>query len=292
MKRILITGANSYIGTSFENFMAQFGEDYQIDTIDMRGNSWREKDFSGYDSLIHVAGIVHVKEKNDQLYYQVNRDLAVETAKKAKKDGVKQFIFFSSMSIYGMDTGVITKETKPNPKNAYGKSKLAAEELLKELQADDFQICVLRPPMIYGPNSVGNYSRLAKLAKKTPIFPKVNNQRSMLYIGNLSAFLKLMIDTTLSGTFHPQNKEFVNTSEMVKLISKVNNLNLFLVPGFGEIIKKLSKYFNILNKIFGSLTYSDGTVGFPNSQYNEIKLSYQVVEIDQSILYSEQKGEI
>ncbi|MBO6357943.1 NAD-dependent epimerase/dehydratase family protein [Enterococcus casseliflavus] len=287
MKRILITGANSYIGTSFENFMAQFGEDYQIDTIDMRGNSWREKDFSGYDSLIHVAGIVHVKEKNDQLYYQVNRDLAVETAKKAKKDGVKQFIFFSSMSIYGMDTGVITKETKPNPKNAYGKSKLAAEELLRELQADDFQICVLRPPMIYGPNSVGNYPRLAKLAKKTPIFPKVNNQRSMLYIGNLSAFLKLMIDTTLSGTFHPQNKEYVNTSEMVKLIAKTNRKKLYLVPGFSGIITIFSSQVSTLRKVFGTLVYDEKTQGFPGSICNNKLMTYQNKNFDDSILETE-----
>ncbi|MEO1781386.1 NAD-dependent epimerase/dehydratase family protein [Enterococcus diestrammenae] len=287
MKRILITGANSYIGTSFENFMAQFGEDYQIDTIDMRGDSWREKDFSGYDSLIHVAGIVHVKEKNDQLYYQVNRDLAVETAKKAKKDGVKQFIFFSSMSIYGMDTGVITKETKPNPKNAYGKSKLAAEELLRELQADDFQICVLRPPMIYGPNSVGNYPRLAKLAKKTPIFPKVNNQRSMLYIGNLSAFLKLMIDTTLSGTFHPQNKEYVNTSEMVKLIAKTNRKKLYLVPGFSGIITVFSSQVSTLRKVFGTLVYDEKTQGFPGSTCNNKLMTYQNKNFDDSILETE-----
>lgn len=287
MKRILITGANSYIGTSFENYMAQFGSDYQIDTVDMRGDSWREKDFSGYDSLIHVAGIVHVKEKNDQLYYQVNRDLAVETAKKAKKDGVKQFIFFSSMSIYGMDTGVITKETKPNPKNAYGKSKLAAEELLRELQADDFQICVLRPPMIYGPNSVGNYPRLAKLAKKTPIFPKVNNQRSMLYIGNLSAFLKLMIDTTLSGTFHPQNKEYVNTSEMVKLIAKTNRKKLYLVPGFSGIITVFSSQVSTLRKVFGTLVYDDKTQGFPGSTCNNKLMTYQNKNFDDSILETE-----
>ena len=153
MKRILITGANSYVGTSFEKYMTQFGSDYQIETIDMRGEDWKKADFSGFDSIIHVAGIVHVKEKNDNLYYKVNRDLAFETAKKAKADRVKQFIFFSSMSIFGMDTGIITDKTKPNPKTPYGKSKLAAEGLLKELESESFRICILRPPMIYGPNS-------------------------------------------------------------------------------------------------------------------------------------------
>ena len=126
MKKILITGANSYIGTSFEKYLKEnYPDEYIVDTVDMIDGSWREKSFAGYDSVFHVAGIAHQKEtkKNAHLYYEVNRDLAVETAKKAKSEGVKQFIFLSSMSVYGMDTGVITKETKPNPKSNYGKSK-------------------------------------------------------------------------------------------------------------------------------------------------------------------------
>ncbi|MDT2757483.1 NAD-dependent epimerase/dehydratase family protein [Enterococcus asini] len=289
MKRILITGANSYIGTSFEKYIAKFGNDYQVDTIDMHGDAWREVDFSGYDSIIHVAGIVHVKERNDELYYQVNRDLAFETAKKAKEDGAKQFIFFSSMSIFGLDTGVITNTTKPNPKTPYGKSKLAAEGLLKGLEAESFIVCILRPPMIYGPNSVGNYPKLAKLAKKIPVFPKVNNQRSMLYIGNLSAFLKLMIDTRLSGTFHPQNKEYANTSEMVKLIAEAHDRNLLLLPGFSGVIKLASTRVGVLRKVFGSLIYQKNTVGFPDSKFHHIKLEYQDKNFKNSIFESENK---
>ena len=159
--------------------------------------------------------------------------------------------------------------------------------MLRELQADDFQICVLRPPMIYGPNSVGNYPRLAKLAKKTPIFPKVNNQRSMLYIGNLSAFLKLMIDTTLSGTFHPQNKEYVNTSEMVKLIAKTNRKKLYLVPGFSGIITVFSSQVSTLRKVFGTLVYDDKTQGFPGSTCNNKLMTYQNKNFDDSILETE-----
>ena len=127
MKKILITGANSYIGTSFEKYIKEnYPNDYIVDTVDMIDDSWREKNFSGYDSVFHVAGIAHQKEtkENAHLYYEVNRDLAIETAKKAKSDGAKRFIFLSSMSVYGMDTGVITRETEPNPKSNYGKSKL------------------------------------------------------------------------------------------------------------------------------------------------------------------------
>lgn len=289
MKRILITGASSYVGTSFENYMSQFGSDYQIETIDMRNNAWRDTSFSVYDAIIHVAGIVHVKEKNDGLYYQVNRDLAFETAKKAKADGTKQFIFFSSMSVFGMDTGVITDKTMPNPTTPYGKSKLAAEVFLKEIESESFRICILRPPMIYGPNSVGNYPKLAKLAKKSPIFPKINNQRSMLYIGNLSAFLKLMLDNNLSGTFHPQNGQYVNTSEMVKLIADANNKNLRVIPGFSKIIELISARIGVFRKVFGSLIYQESTIGFPGSKLLSLRLEYQDKEFKDSIFESEKK---
>ena len=141
MKKILITGANSYIGTSFEKYLNNnYFNDYEVDTADMIDGTWREKSFNGYDVVFHVAGIAHQKENknNAHIYYEVNRDLAVETAKKAKNDGVKQFIFLSSMSVYGMETGVITKKTSPSPKTNYGKSKLQAEEHITSLRDESF----------------------------------------------------------------------------------------------------------------------------------------------------------
>lgn len=63
MKKILITGANSYIGTSFEKWLSQWLDDYKVDTFDMIDGTWKEKDFSQYDTVFHVAGIVHIKEK-------------------------------------------------------------------------------------------------------------------------------------------------------------------------------------------------------------------------------------
>ena len=106
MKRILITGANSYIGTSFAEYMAQWPDAYQVDAVDMIDGTWREKDFSGYDCIYHVAGIAHsdvgvITEEQKSLYYKVNTDLTIETAQKAKNEGVKQFIFMSSAIVYG-----------------------------------------------------------------------------------------------------------------------------------------------------------------------------------------------
>ncbi|MDN6664501.1 MAG: NAD-dependent epimerase/dehydratase family protein, partial [Tetragenococcus koreensis] len=176
MKRILITGKNSYIGRTFIDWVEEDNIDYEIDTIDLKNPDWKKQDFSRYDCIIHLAAIVHKKDQEDAIYYKVNRDLAVEVAQKAKNEGVTQFILFSTMSVYGMNQGIINKETKPLPKTPYGKSKLEAEKGIIKLQDENFCVSILRPPMIYGPNATGNYNRLSKLSKKINVFTKINNQ--------------------------------------------------------------------------------------------------------------------
>lgn len=255
MKKILITGAGSYIGTSFEKYMEKFGNDYSVDTVDMIGDSWKSKSFSGYDCVFHVAGIAHQKEtiENAHLYYEVNRNLAIATAKKAKRDGVKQFVLLSSMSVYGMDTGVITKQTVPHPKSHYGKSKLQADERIVKLDCDTFKVVILRPPMVYGKGCKGNYQRLRSFALKSPIFPDYPNKRSMVYIDNLCDFVKDVIDKHKCGLFFPQNSEYVNTSEMVKEIAKGNGRKIHFTKVFNPIIKIMP--LGIVKKVFGNLVY-------------------------------------
>lgn len=255
MKRILITGANSYIGTSFEKYVKQWPKEYTVDTIDMIKGTWKEKSFSGYDVVFHVAGIAHIKEtkKNAPLYYKVNRDLTYEVAKKAKKEGIKQFVFLSSMSVYGIETGVITRETIPVPKSNYGKSKLQAEKLIVPLESSTFKISILRPPMIYGPGCKGNYVRLEKFALKSPIFPNIKNKRSMIYIDNLCEFVKQIIDECSTGLFFPQNEDYICTSEMVKEIAEVHGKKIYMTKLFNPILKMLN--ISIINKVFGNLVY-------------------------------------
>ena len=272
MKKILITGANSYIGTSFKKWMTQFQDEYQIDTLSVRGDAWREHDFSGYDTVFHVAGIAHadvskVSEETKQLYYTVNRDLAIETAKKYKQDlsGKNgQFIYMSSIIIYGEETNinkkrVITPDTKPNPSNFYGDSKLQAEIGLQPLDDDTFHVAILRPPMIYGPGSKGNYQQLVKLANKLPIFPDVKNERSMLHIDKLSEFIKERIDAQDSGVFFPQNDQYVRTSHMVRDIAQENGKKIYLFSYMNWAIRLLGyvpgKIGRLTNKAFGNLVY-------------------------------------
>lgn len=277
MKKILITGANSYIGKSLAKWLGNHSGNYNVNSISIRNDSWKEEEFSEYDVVFHTAGIAHIKETkhNVNLYYKVNRDLAYETAKKAKKDGVKHFIFLSSMSVYGIESGVIDKNSTLKPKSNYGRSKLQAEELIATLVDDTFKVAILRPPMIYGNGCKGNYSRLEKLALKVPVFPSIENKRSMIYIDNLCEYVKLLIDDYSSGLFFPQNKEYVCTSEMVKLIAEEHGKKIQMTKLFNPSLRILNRRVGIVNKVFGNLTYEKSM-----SQY---KKSYQVRSLEESI---------
>jgi len=272
MKKILITGANSYIGTSVEKWLGRYPAKYKVDTVDMKDERWREKDFSEFDVVLHVAGIAHVTSNPnmEDLYYRVNRDLTIETAKKAKLEGVKQFIFMSSILVYGdssRNKKVIYRDTIPIPSNFYGISKLQAEEGIKELESEEFKIVILRPPMIYGKGCKGNYVKLAKAAQKLPIFPNIDNERSMLHIDNLCEFIKLIIDNEERGLFFPQNKEYVKTSEMVRLIAEIYGKKIKLVKFFNPILKLLMKKWGFINKVFGSLAYEKSMSEYAKADY-------------------------
>ena len=284
MKKVLITGADSYIGTSVENWLSHSREQYEIHTLDMKQESWREYSFAGYDAVFHVAGIAHVSADPNlkELYHRVNCKLTIETAKKAKQDGVRRFIFMSSIIVYGNSgvNGLIDKNTKEAPVDFYGQSKLDAEAGIRPLADADFKVVIIRPPMIYGKNSKGNYPRLAKMATKLPIFPMVENRRSMLHIDNLCEFIRLVIAHESEGTFYPQNEEYVNTSKLVKEIAACHGKKMILVKGFGGIIKCFSKRIGILRKVFGNLMYEqDMSKHFENT--------YCVADFAQSIQRTE-----
>ena len=284
MKKILITGAGSYIGTSFEAYVRErYPHDYEIDTVDMVGDAWREKDFSGYDSVFHVAGIAHsdngaISDEKAKLYYAVNTDLTIETAAKAKAAGVKQFVFMSSAIVYGESapigkTKLITRDTPVSPANCYGDSKVQAENGLRGLEDEAYKVVILRPPMIYGKGSRGNYPLLSKLAMKVPIFPYVSNQRSMLYVENLCEFVRLMIENEEKGTFWPQNSEYSNTGELVREIARAHGKKIVLVRGTAWALKILSHMTGLVNKAFGNLSYDMAL-----SEYKEEYRQYSLID--------------
>ncbi|MBS4218984.1 NAD-dependent epimerase/dehydratase family protein [Bacillus sp. FJAT-49711] len=279
MVKILITGKNSYVGISLAKWLGNYPSSYSVYMLSLRDESWEKKDFSDYDVVVHVAGIAHIKESKHiaEMYYKVNRDLAFETAKKAKKDGVKQFIFLSSMSVYGIESGEINKTSLEIPKTNYGKSKLEAEELINTLSDCAFKVAILRPPMVYGKGCKGNYPRLAKMALNIPVFPNIQNRRSMIYAENLCEFIKLLIDKCDSGLFFPQNKEYVCSSEMIKLITEAHGTRIYMTKIFNPLLKKMKN--NTINKVFGDLIY--------DKQMSEYQENYCLYDFRESVFKTE-----
>lgn len=272
MKRILIAGANSYIGTSLERYLLEYNdlqgrELYRVDTVSQRDPRWEEHDLRGYDAVFQASGIAHadtgaVSRERQALYYQVNCDLAVHTAQKAQAAGVGLFIYPSSVIVYGDSapygkTRMITAQTPAECAHFYGDSKIRAEEALRRLEAG-MQVAILRLPMVYGRGSKGNYPLLAKLAGRLPFFPDVKNQRSMIYIENLCEFIRQRIEEGKGGLYFPQNPEYTTTSRMVQEIAAARGKKLRLLKIMNPLVALAShvpgKIGNMANKAFGSLT--------------------------------------
>jgi len=310
MKRILITGATGYIGTNVVHYLSEYNkrkgqECYIADCLSLRDAAWEDFDFSPYDTILHLAGkahadIGHVSEETKQEYYNVNCELAVRTATKAKEQGVPHFVYLSSIIVYGDSANVgkrkcITANTKETPANFYGDSKWQAEQKLRALEefGEDkpFYVAVVRPPMVYGKGSKGNFPLLAKLAAKTPIFPNVRNERSMIYIENLVEFLRLLIDSGQGGVYLPQNAEYVTTAKMVKVIGEVQNKKICLLGVLNPFVwlasKLPGKIGGMANKAFGSLSiakefsYKEMTGVLPE----EIK-GYRICDFEESVYRS------
>ena len=292
MKKVLITGAGSYVGESVRKYiLATAPGEFQIDAVDTFGDNWKKADYTQYDVVYHVAGIAHVNAapKMEPLYYKVNRDLTIEIAKHAKAAGVKQFIFMSSQIVFhesqSLKTEMLTKDTKEQPNGFYGDSKLQAELGLKALVSDgskefqevsggEMKICILRPPMIYGPNSKGNFLRLGWLATKTPVFPCWHNKRSMLYVDNLGEFVKQAILRELEGTFYPQNKEWADTVDIVKFFAKKYNHKIWISRVFNPFVWLGSYVLQPLNKMFASYYY--------DPEMSKMDFDYQLVSQEES----------
>ena len=281
MKRVLITGANSFVGINVEKWLLQTPSEFEVDTVDTMNEVWKKADFTKYDAVFHVAGIAHVDPKPEMasLYYKVNRDLTIEIAKWAKEHGVKQFIFMSSKIVYhtskSLKGDVVTKNTKPRPNDFYGDSKLQAENKLKEFEASDFKVVLLRPCIIYGLGNKGNLPRWAWLATKTPIFPAWHNKRSMIHVHNLAELVRQVILRELNGTFHPQNKEYVDIVEVVRYFAKKYNNKVWITGLFNPLIWLGSFFLKPICKMFAD-SYYDQDI----STYD---FNYQVIKFEESL---------
>lgn len=281
MKRILITGANSFVGTNIEKWLIREPEQFQVYTVDTMNEAWKKADFTKYDVVFHVAGIAHVNPKLEMapLYYKVNRDLTIEIANWAKEHGVKQFIYMSSKIVYHASKSLkgdwVRKDTKPDPNDFYGDSKLQAEKGLKGLQCNTFKVAIIRPPMIYGPGNKGNLPRLGWLAQKTPVFPAWHNKRSMLHVVNLAEFVKQITVREMSGTFFPQNAEYADTVEIVRLFAKEHGHKVWISRLFNPLVWLGAKFLPAIPKMFSDSYYVQ--------EMSKMDFDYQVISFEESL---------
>ena len=284
---VLVTGENSYAGREFEKRILELNRDWTIDFISVRNDEWQTKDFSNFDAIYHVAAVVHQKEKkeNESLYFSINRDLTYKLAIKAKSEGVKSFVFLSTMAVYGLigkigEDTVISKDTEENPTSYYGKSKLEAEQKLNSLQSRDFSVSILRIPMIYGYGCPGNYRALSKLARITPIFPKLNNRRSMIFVDHLSDVVIFVMKEKLSGILLIKNPDDVNTIELVEEIASLHSSRIYYSSLIGLLVKTVGNRLTMTRKMFSNVFYKDTDCNINGFEYKTLSFAESIIKTE------------
>lgn len=257
MKKVLIIGANSYIGKKFYEYIIENSiSTIEASLVSASDGSWKKADFTEYDTVLHLSAIVHKKEKKDmkELYFNVNHKLAVDIARHAKDSGVRQFAFMSTAAVYGKITGCITEDTVPNPNTYYGMSKLAAEKDIMKLQDAEFKVTIIRPPMVYGEGCKGNYIKIKKAARYLFLLPDHHNKRSVVGIERLIQDIINLICNNNAGIYFPQDNEYLDTCNMVMNERKQMGKKTYLIPG--DLIVFFINRINLVGKIFGDFYYS------------------------------------
>ncbi len=259
MKTIAVTGSTGFVG---KRLMVYNSEKFHLQPINLRDTPVNAINLLDVDVVLHLAGKAHQMEPiDDKVYFDVNYELTKQLADKALLQGIKQFIYISSTKVYGDDINEMLDEHSPClPVDAYGASKLKAEQYLQSLQSDNFKIAIIRPPLVYGPGVKGNMIRLLQLADKNfPLpFGKIDNARSMVFIDNLVELINTIIDKEATGVFIAGDDLPVSTSRLLALIksSLGNTSGLISIPAFARtIIKRLKPALYI--RLFGSFVVSN-----------------------------------
>ena len=221
MSNILITGANSFVGTNY----IRYSKYKKIREVCLLENKPENLDFTGVDVVLHVAAIVHQEKKfHESEYFRINRDLCLEVAGRAKDAGVKQFVFLSTIKVYGefkSGISIWNENSECYPEDGYGRSKYEAELGLLKLGSRDFIVSIIRTPLIYGIGVKANMLSIITLVDNIPVLPfgKVNNKRHFTYIENLVKLIDRIIERKASGLFIAMDTRSLSTTELVELIS-------------------------------------------------------------------------
>ena len=279
--RILIIGKNSYIGNHFDDWLTK--HNHQVTQLDVLTDEWKSYDYSPFDAIVHVAGIVHQQKCQDwELYKRVNTDMPISIATMAKEKGVKQYVYLSTMGVYGVDKmlspNIIDQNTPLNPVGMYGKSKLMAEEGLQELQDETFNIACVRPPSVYGKGCRGGYiTGFTFIVRKLFVIPNAYEKvkQSFVYIDNLSELVRLIIEKNRQGVFCPQDEKAVSANDLMEAIAKGIGKNYRKSFILGMLVR-LFHFIPLVTKAYGGVEYSEDLSAIEG-------LNYVVVPFDEGI---------
>lgn len=283
--KICIVGKDSYIGNHIDEWLSARG--HQVYQLDVMNEEWESFDFSPFDAVIQVAGIVHRPNCTDaELYRRVNTDMPVKIAQLFKKEahGHKTFVFLSTMAVYGMakrlSKNVVRADTPANPSGLYGLSKKAAEDGLLKLQDDTFDIVIIRPPNVYGKDCKGGYiPGFLNVVKKLPIIPQAYTdiRQSMLYIDNLSELVRLLLENNRAGIFMPQDDRPVSAVDILQTMATGIGKGIKTSRILGLCVRLLS-FLPIVKKAYGGIEYDESLSKIPGLDYVAVSFSKAMID--------------
>lgn len=281
MKRILLTGANGFVGNYF---LKKYSSSYEIITFSFLNDNFVNLDLSNIDVVIHCSALVHqMKGASWEQYEKININQTIQLADKAKKSGVKHFIFLSTIKVYGEESNKHCYEnSRTNPTDYYSISKLKAEDSIRNIESSNFKISVLRCPLIYGAGVRANFANLINLIKKAPILPfkNIKNKRSLVFVGNVCFILHRIIFLEKRGIFLSVDDKALSTTDLIQMIAKYLDKKILLIDiiFFDKFLKIIKPSY--YQRLFGSLVINnDYTMETLKLEKNKYSTAYGIREI-------------
>jgi len=273
-KAIFLTGSSGFVG---QHFIKDYGNEYQITVAKVRLKNVATLTLNGVDTVLHLGALVHqMRPVPEDEYFKSNFELTKKLADKAIQFGIKHFIYLSTAHVYGeygnlVDHSTTLQETTPcTPKDAYGKSKLLAENHLLGLASEDFKVSIIRPPMVYGGGAKGNLISLVRLIKIFPFLPfkYSKNKRSIIYVKNLTALIHKVIQERAGGLFLATDSRSVSIQDLSVYIARALGKKVFLFRLPNSIFKILCKIKpNIMTRLYGTLALD------PSKTYKKLQFT-------------------
>lgn len=249
--RVLVTGASGYVGRAVLRDLAAAGHTpvAAVRSRDRLPEHWRnssvqvgelspDTDWSaaldGIDAVVHLASPTAPEGLSDEALNHSIVNATKRLAKAAARAGVRRFVFMSSVKAVGETTpwAGVDETVVPNPGDAYGRAKIAAE---RELSEAGMEVAILRPPPVYGPGSGGNLRRIIDFLRSAPpVLPLgiAGNRRSFVHRDSLSSATLACLDRPEAAgrTFFVTDGEALSTGALIRRILDALGRRTLLVP--------------------------------------------------------------